>query len=145
MKHVNLRTAPATITSGLSRSLKNDYNALAIAMGAHGNSTPRLNAIGSSISTSSAILSTHQIPRQMNSRDKQQIQVVMTAFRAKPCPDTAEKLLLVLSRHRRENSAFQRTIDAVLEYRFLVGSIPATEEVMPLDSAVLDVQPLGVT
>ena len=141
-----------TITSGLSRSLKNDHNALATAMGAHGNSTLKPEAISSSISTSSVIPSTRQTKlllktslASMDTRDRRRIQAAVDSFRFMPCPDTAETLLLVLSSYRQADPAVGRIIDRVLEYRFLVGTIPATEEVRLLDNAVLDVQPLGVT
>lgn len=81
----------------------------------------------------------------MNSRDMQRIQSVVAAFRSDPCPDTAENLLLVLSKHRQGNPGIQRIVDTVLEYRFLVGSITSSKEVRPLDNNVLYNQPLGVT
>jgi hypothetical protein len=68
------------------------------------------------------------------------IHAAVIAFRAQPAPDTAELLLQTLSPYRG-NAIVSSMIDQVLDYRFLVGTIPAPNRgVMSLDTVALHIQ-----
>ena len=147
MKRPLLAGVLATIMSRLSRNLRNGHNALAIALGAHGNMSQAERSTASSTSTSSATPSTspsssqRKSPRSVNAVDMNRLYETVTAFRHNPDPDRAVNLLRVLSKHRRGNEIVQSMIDQILDYLFLVGIIGPIEEVEPLETAVLYTQP----
>lgn len=65
----------------------------------------------------------------MNSVDMSAMQEAARAFRNSPDPARADKLLKLMAPHRCENLTIQQLIDEVLEYKFLVGSIPSSSGV----------------